>query len=63
MVKHQNWLVIPMEIWYKLPSFIKIINDNLTQINKPMTRDLEITLVKLIQLLVATVDNLKKLIL
>lgn len=62
-VKDQkNWLVIPMEIWYKLPSFIKIINDNLTKINKPMTRDLEITLVKLnsITCKFPTVDNLKK---
>lgn len=62
-VKDQkNWLVIPMEIWYKLPSFIKIINDNLMKINKPMTKDLEITLVKLnsITTKFPIVDNLKK---
>ncbi|RCK59202.1 hypothetical protein Cantr_07480 [Candida viswanathii] len=62
-VKDQkNWLVIPMEIWYKLPSFIKIINDNLMKINKPITRDLEITLVKLnsITTKFPIVDNLKK---
>ena len=47
MLRPKNWLVILWKYIYRLPSFIKIINDNLTKINKPMTRDLEITLVKL----------------
>ncbi|KAI3406643.2 FAV1 [Candida oxycetoniae] len=61
-VNDSKWLVIPMEIWYKLPSFIKQIKDHLSKLNRESCQDLEICLVKLnsITLKYPIIDDLKR---
>ncbi|CCG21889.1 Fav1 protein [Candida orthopsilosis Co 90-125] len=72
-VHHRDQLAIPMEVWYKLPTFIKSIKDQLVKLNNHNTKmginngikrnyqGLEICLVKLnsVTSKFAVVDNLK----
>ncbi|KAI5958667.1 FAV1 [Candida theae] len=73
-VHHRGHLAIAMEVWHKLPTFIKCIKDQLAKLNnhnmklgvnnvvKRNYQDLEICLVKLSSVTskFATVDNLKR---
>ncbi|KAG7665101.1 FAV1 [[Candida] subhashii] len=45
VLDQRSWLIIPLEIWYKLPSLIKSINDSFIKFKS--NHDLGITLVKL----------------
>ncbi|KAI5955066.1 FAV1 [Candida jiufengensis] len=43
----QNWLSVPIEIWFKLPSFIKLIHDDVKILYPHHHQDLQICLIKL----------------
>ncbi|KAI5965812.1 FAV1 [Candida pseudojiufengensis] len=57
----QKWCSIPIEIWFKLPSFIKLIHDDVKLLYSSHFQDLQICLVKLnsISSKFKVVDNLK----
>ncbi|KAG5420167.1 FAV1 [Candida metapsilosis] len=73
-VHHRDQLAVAMEVWFKLPTFIKSIKDQLAKLNnhdikmganngiKRNYQDLEICLVKLnsVTSKFSTVDNLKR---
>ncbi|CAK9441403.1 uncharacterized protein LODBEIA_P52710 [Lodderomyces beijingensis] len=62
-VRDAKWLAIPMEIWYKLPSYIKLTRDHLNEMaHRRNCQDLETCLVKLnsITSKLPQIDEMKK---